>query len=83
MGLRMSSPMREHLVDIAKATPAVGWWATWFWGVNWTVLGAFLMALYTALLIFDKLGILEPVKEASGRFWKNLALRFWPQAPPP
>lgn len=62
----------DHAMDALKATPAVTFWTTWFWGVNWTALGAFLMAVYTLLLIVDKLGILAPVKAFGARCFAGM-----------
>lgn len=55
----MTPRMQEHLADGAKASTLV---VGWMFGINWASVGAFLMALYTLILILDKLGALNPIK---------------------
>lgn len=57
-----TSPLRDHLLDAVKAAPQVGFWTTWFWGVDWTTAGAFVMFVYAILLVLDKAGLLKPLK---------------------
>lgn len=66
--------MREHVLDGVKAAPAATFWGTWFAGVNWPHVGAFLMAVYTVLLIMDKLGVLLPVRQFFSRLIVALLL---------
>jgi hypothetical protein len=46
---------RDLAIDGAKATPIVGYLVSTASGVDWTKLGAALMAVYTACLILEKL----------------------------
>lgn len=66
--------IREHLLDGAKASPVIVYITSWFSGVDWGMWGAFLMCLYTVLLILDKLGLLAPLRAALAK--------LWPQPPP-
>jgi hypothetical protein len=46
---------RDLAVDGAKASPILGYLITMAAGVDWTTVGAALMALYTLLLVLEKL----------------------------
>jgi hypothetical protein len=64
------SPVRTHAYDVGKF---VAVWAAWFWSLNWNAIGAFLSAMFTLLLILDKLGMLAPLKAFGGSVWRRLA----------
>lgn len=63
----MSQP-REYLADAGKF---IAVWAAWFWSLNWNAIAAFLSAMFTLLLILDKLGMLTPIKRAVSGLWRG------------
>jgi hypothetical protein len=58
----------EHAFDAAKL---VSVWAAWFLSLNWNAIAAFLSAVFTLLLILDKLGGLTPLKRAVLGRWRR------------
>jgi hypothetical protein len=50
-------------------------WAAWFWAINWGNVAGFLSAVFTLLLILEKLGALAPIKACGGRLWRRLRPR--------
>jgi hypothetical protein len=44
-------------------------WAVWFWAINWGNVAGFLSAVFTLLLIADKLGVLIHLKNWGHRVW--------------
>ncbi len=47
-------------------------WAAWLWAINWGNVAGFLSAVFTLLLIAEKLGLLAPMKAWGGRVWHRL-----------
>lgn len=51
-------------------------WAAWFWAVNWGNVAGFLSAVFTLLLIAEKLGLLIHIKNWGAGVWLRIkALR--------
>lgn len=77
------SAAREHLIDGAKASPIAAYaFGHWFMGVNWPVIGSFLMAVYTLMLIMDKAGLLAPLKAFCAKVSAGLVARVLPRPRP-
>lgn len=61
------SVARDLAVDAAKASPVAGYAASIAAGVDWPTVGAALMAVYTGLLILEKLwrlGVFARIRKA-------------------
>jgi hypothetical protein len=63
---------RGHALDLGKLAAV---WTAWFLAINWGAVAQFLSAVFTLLLILDKLGALAPIKVALARGARRLTRR--------